>query len=76
MKEQNEPLIFSIPKPKNLEQEKALSNFKLKLSEYSNSISTDDNTDDETILFTVYPSPSIEKESLSEFIASHPYLGH
>lgn len=67
-------LIFSIPKPKNLEQEKALSNFKLKLAEYSKSIRT---TEEDTIItFEVIPSPDIEKESLSEFILSYPYVGH
>ncbi len=69
------PIIFQVPKPKNDEQHKKLSDFKLKLAEYSNKLLTDDKSLD-FVKFEIYPSEGIERKSLDELIDSFPYLGH
>ncbi|RDI13205.1 hypothetical protein [Flavobacterium sp. AG291] len=67
--------VFKIPKPRNLDTEKELSDFKLKLAEYADKISYDD-SGIQFIKIELELSDGIDEEEFDKFFNSYPYIGH
>lgn len=67
-------MLFQILKPKNPEQEKQLSDFKLKLSEYSDDITYNDKRP-KYISVEMSVNDDINKDELDKFI-NKLYIGH
>lgn len=66
---------FKVRKPNDLNEEKELHLFVLKLAEYCDNISRDDAHLD-FIEFDIKPSEDIDEAQLKQFVNTFPYIGH